>query len=256
MRQIVGTGLAVGNGKEIFHSKFEINRKIVAFNKEGLVFYIPADSEHMNMVFDCSGKNGHGTRYGTIIANNGKIGKGLYFDGIDDYVDLHASNSILSDAPFTFLAWIRTIVQQGPYGTEGRIINLHRTNTPAYSTGACIYAGGHIGNRDNICFLYCSTDAGNHKWLCYDTSTAPSVYWDGNWHLIAGSHSGLTAKIYYDGVEVGAEDNPYGTFGTTKAKLGSFCGTTRFFKGIIDEIKIFNRVLDQEEILSHYQKEI
>ncbi len=169
-------------------------------------------------------------------------GYALDFDGTNDYVDLPASSNMLTDAPFTIEAWIKTTVQQGAYNTEGRIVNLHRASS--YSTGGAIYAGGYgTGgySRDSICFLYCTTDGGAHSWLCYET---PSPYYhDGNWHFICATHNGSTAKLYYDGVEVASEDKAYGTFGTAKAKIGSFDGAARYFEGTIDEVRIWDAAL-------------
>ena len=216
----------------------------------GMISYWKFDEGSGPTAFDSVDAN-HGTIYGAT-PTTGQVAGALSFDGLDDYVELPASSSILTDSPFTISTWIITEVQQGDYGPgEGRIVNLHRE--VAYSTSASIYAGGPAGgepgDRDDICFLYYTGAA--HKWLCYQT-TSP-VYHDGNPHLITATHDGSTVKLYYDGEEVRTRDDTFGTFGTATAKIGSFNGSERYFNGVIDEVAIFDRVLTPEEIQQHYQ---
>ncbi|MCD4818053.1 MAG: LamG domain-containing protein [Candidatus Cloacimonetes bacterium] len=173
-------------------------------------------------------------------------GNALDFDG-NDYVDLPASDSFVSDTPFTMSAWIKTSTQQGAYGTEGRIFNTHRVDSGSYSSAAAIYAGGVAGYTQNaIHFLYCTTDGGAHSWLSYET---PSPYYhDNEWHHIAATHDGTTARLFYDEVQVASETKSFGTFGTATGKIGSFDGSARFFEGTIEEVRIWNVVLSQTQI--------
>jgi len=183
-----------------------------------------------------------------LLATNLVLAQGsaLEFDG-GDYVDLPASSSIVTDSPFTISAWIKTSVQQGEYDEEGRIVNTHRVDAGSYSTAGAIYAGGATGyTRNAICFLYCTTDAGAHSWLAYDTPSP--YYWDDEWHHIAATHDGTTARLYYDGVQVAFENNSFGTFGTATGKIGSFDGSSRYFVGTIEEARIWDVALTQTQI--------
>ena len=102
MRKVVGSGLPKGGGVEVLHSKSGSSKKILPINREGLVLYIPVDSAYSNIVADISGELNHGTRYGAIVIDNGKIGKGLQFDGISDYVDCGVDVSLnMNDGDFT-----------------------------------------------------------------------------------------------------------------------------------------------------------
>ena len=72
--------------------------KIINFNREkriigGLVGAWKFDEGSGNIAYDSSGNNNHGTIYGATWVD-GKFGKALQFDGIDDYVNISASSSL------------------------------------------------------------------------------------------------------------------------------------------------------------------
>ena len=241
-------------GSKTVHSKLRNGSiKHVPCDLDGCTLYLPMAEKSFNFTFDHSGKSNHGTVYG-VSEIVGTIRNGLNFDGVDDYVDLVEAVNLMPTNAITLYAWIKTDMQQGSYNNEGRIINIHRV-LASPSTLAAIYAGepagDGVGNRDSICFLY--YNGTDHKWLCYQTSSP--LYYDGNPHLIAATHDGTTIKLYYDGIEVASRVDTLGQAGNIKSKVGSFNGATRFFNDIIDEVRVYNRVLSPEEILVQYEQE-
>lgn len=226
-----------------------------AGSARGLVASYSFEEATAGQTPDSSGNKNHG-QYINGADNNaqGKWDtKAARFDGVNDQVRLVPSNSILSDSPFTISAWIKTDFQQGSYGTEGRIVNLHRVNAGTWGTGAAIYAGGYTGyTNDAICFLYCTVDVGIYSWLCSDSMS--SVYHDGGWHLVTATHDGSTASLYYDGEKIASENKTYGTFGTAIAQIGTYDNAARFFQGLVEEVKIYDRVLTAAEIAAEYSR--
>ena len=203
--------------------------------------------------FSGSGNNGTGTGFeGDEVSGSGLMGGAFDLDGTDDYVELPASSQMVSGTAYTLSAWIKTDTQQGSYGTEGRVINLHRAGG-SYSSGAVIYAGGpggsEPGDADDICMLY-YTGSG-HEWLCYQTSPA---YHDGRWHLVSATHDGSVARLFYDGVQVNSRSDTQGALGTSTGKIGSFDGASRYFDGMIDEAAVWNRSLSPAEMLDIYRR--
>ncbi len=200
--------------------------------------------------YDSTTYGNNGTNVGNLNQNsNGVVGGADDFDGINDYVNLTPSSTIVSAEPFTISAWIKTNTAQGAYGSEGRIVNLHRLNSGSVSTAASIYAGGYSGySTSSVCFLYATTDAGNHRWMCNETSS----YHDGNWHLVSATHNGTTAKLFFDGEEIASENYGFGSMGTTTARIGSYAGGARTFNGSIDEVRISDVVRSKDWINQSY----
>ena len=195
--------------------------------------------------FDSSGNPNDGDLMGGTSWTSGKFGDALSFDGDGDYVHLPASNNILNTNIFTIEAWFKTSVNHPVYGSsdgigEGRIVNLAR-DTAGY-TAVALYV-----ERDNIAICY-HTGA-KFKHLRYTVD-----YHDDTWHHIAVTRDSTTYRLYYDGVEVASQADAFVGFGTSAAYLGTFYPVTtidpikRFFNGTIDEVRIWNFALSQDQL--------
>src|SRR3989344_3356700 len=68
---------------------------------------------------DASGNNNHGTVSGGATYVEGKIGRALSFDGVDDQVN---AGQVFSSAPqaFTLSAWVKWNVSAGNTGIVGK----------------------------------------------------------------------------------------------------------------------------------------
>lgn len=97
-----------------------------------------------------------------------------------------------------------------------------------------------------------SVDHGKIRFRVGDGTTAvsASAYNDNQWHFAAGVRSGSDALLYVDGSLVGT-----GTVGTYSDKLSTRFGgdpsagsNTRYFRGTLDDIRIFDRALTTAEI--------
>lgn len=238
------TGLVKIGSKTILSKAKDSSIKYVPSNLDGCVIYLPLEEKSFNLTFDHSGKNNHGTVYGANTVP-GTIRNGLYFDGIDDYVDLPETDNLLTNGSVTISAWIKTNFKQGAYGTEGRIVNLHRLGVGSTSLAA-IFA-----EENKICFLY--YNGSQHKFLYHTLSS--NLYYDGEKHLITATHDGNIARLYYDGLEVASQSDTFGEAGNTKARVGSFNGSVRFFKGTIYNVKLYDIGLNPDIILSMYNQD-
>ncbi|MFC1942131.1 LamG domain-containing protein [Chloroflexota bacterium] len=189
-------------------------------------------------VSDSGGNNNDGTIQGASWVNEGKFGSALSFDGDDDYVQFPPSNQILDIDNFTIQTWFQTSHNHPVYGSgEGRMVNLHRKNPGTTSTSAVsLYV-----EQDKIGLLYHT--GSTHAWLKYDVD-----YHDDEWHRITATHDGDTYRLYYDGIEVASQNDTFGDFGTIPAYLGTYNSSERFFKGYLDEVAIWTRALNADEI--------
>jgi len=97
-----------------------------------------------------------------------------------------------------------------------------------------------------------------------DLSTGTN-FADGSWHFACGVYDGTEKHIYVDGTERVNATNPHGGqplgTGTTRygfigdgSEAGSFDGSRndQYYDGQVDEVRLYDRALDQEEIEALY----
>jgi hypothetical protein len=76
----------------------------------------------------------------------------------------------------------------------------------------------------------------------------------GRWVHLAGTYDGQTERIYMDGALQGSMERG-GPINSTEFHLclGNFeVGHASYFRGILDEVKLYDRALTAEEIQQHY----
>ncbi len=84
---------------------------------------------------------------------------------------------------------------------------------------------------------------------CDDENTGPGIQ-DGKWHFLAGTWDGKTIRLYVDG-KMEAEMKCAGELSPNDDQLfiGARGGERRFLTGALDEIKMYNYALTEEELL-------
>src|SRR3989339_1379498 len=184
---------------------------------------------------DTSSNNNNGTLSGTALPvweTNGKIGKALKFDGNGGYVSVADNSSIDITNAITLEAWVKSeVVDQD--GSTRRIIDKGAT----YALGASdkayfkLYVGGVAKEALKT-------------WSSGDANV---------WHHIVGTYDGTTMKLYQDGVEV-ANTSASGLISTNDngLQIGRQSDTSGRFKGLINEVRIYNRALTNVEIQNHF----
>jgi hypothetical protein len=92
---------------------------------------------------------------------------------------------------------------------------------------------------DGRLHFYIKTDDNlRHLWVS-------NVLTEGQWHHVAGTWDGLTQRLYIDGVEI-ASQTPGGVLGVTSSVVVS--SGDEPLNGMLDEIRIYNRALMEQEI--------
>jgi len=197
----------------------------------GLVLWLKFNEGSGNIAYDSSFYNNHGTIHGAQWVE-GRFKSALRFDGIDDYVNCGDIDAVDGVREITVTAWAKW------GGAAGGLIGpreFHRKQN--------VYAFGG-GWKDH-----------KAKFWIYDgvwKNSGDSItdIDDGNWHFIAGVYDGEYLRVYVDGVE---ESSVYIGSTTLYANnepviIGSSRGRAEFWNGIIDEVRIYNRALSEEEI--------
>lgn len=214
--------------------------------KNGLVAWFPFSGN----AGDSSGYNNHGTLNGPSLTTDrfGQLNKAYDFNGVNNFIDIPTNTGNLSGAQkFSFSFWINptadtSIIPQAiftywhqtnsPIGTpigfyvtltNGRI----RTN---YVSGLSVgsLTNINIGSWYNVIILYDGTKATN--------SEKQQLFINGIASTLDFACTNCNTTI----------PNIIGSNGTY-GRIGS--RTVEFFKGKIDDIRIYNRILSHQEIV-------
>lgn len=173
----------------------------------------------------------------SVDGQNPKFGKELTFDGIDDYATAEHSLS-LEPVNFTIIGWVcaRTLTAQKVIAAK--II---------YPTSGYYFSIEQSPNR-RISYGF----AGATGWHGAYSTTGLTL---GKRHFLAWSQEGPTTKLYIDGeldyTRVWAEGIKYG--GVSKLWVGAEAGLDSLWDGLIDELRLYNRVLTPGEIKKQYE---
>jgi len=168
---------------------------------------------------------------------DGKYGRALGFDGVDDYVEV-ASNPTLRPDYITLMCWVR-----GTTLSDCRVLALMNDPAPPFTATIYISPGGLARWEFDGTAAPAKTQAGT------------KVVNDGHWHHLAIVYNGTTGFLYVDGVLDVSDVYAGGVleWGTNpKVYVGK--GTDGLLaNGVIDEVRIFNRALSASEIKSLYE---
>ncbi|WP_336514102.1 LamG domain-containing protein [Pollutibacter soli] len=222
--------------------------------KDGLIAYYKFDGN----VADSSGRNNHGTIHGGLAYSTDKAGtanSAAEFDGVDDYVIANETSN-LSPAAITISAYYNTSsteIQALVNKRKDYTLNDAESNTGlSWSVNARsgIYEGfnaaqfGVVPNTGN-----CTTSAGiNAEDLVYSMQSIQPNNW---YHIVCIFDNG-SERMYINGELKHAITRP-----STSLKqctggqlvIGSFVkGFPAFFKGKLDDLRIYDRALNEQEI--------
>jgi hypothetical protein len=198
----------------------------------GLVGYWKFDDGSGTTTVDSSGSGNNGTLNGGTRWTSGLFGSALDFDGVNDYVDCGANTSLDITAKVTLSAWVKT-----------RDSGNSQYN-PFVGKGDTSYALQHQNGNNIEFFIY---DAG--AWP-YARMTGVTSSFNGTWHHVAGTYDGSELKVYVDGLLRGTTAHTGAIATSTYAvSMGrNSQQTTRYYEGLIDEVRIYNRALSASEI--------
>ena len=176
-----------------------------------------------------------GTNHATLINGatyaSGKSGQAFSFDGVDDYVQVGSSASLVLTNNFSLEAWIY------PKGL-GMILGKE---------GEYLIARAGSGTLQ---YVFANTSPG---WAWYDTGISVAanqwthlavVYNNGR---IASYTNGSLAHTFNGSGIVGDADTSQNDF-----RIGGRQGESRFFNGLIDEVGVYSRDLSSIEIAILY----
>jgi hypothetical protein len=207
----------------------------------GLVGWWRFDEGAGTVAEDSSGYGNDGTIYGATWVD-GKYGKALSFDGVDDYVEVVDADSLDfgSADNFTLEAW----AYFNSVSDKWRGI---LTKSVGVNDGFSFM----VNPIDHRLYFY-QWDANSPDYDAF-RSTIPLTT-DKWYHLVLIRNAGYTDYIYVNAEERGSKaDQSFNYANDKPLKIGWYT-TTHFFLGIIDEVRIYNRALSAAEIQDNFQK--
>lgn len=223
---------------------------------DGLVAYYCFEDVN-NLGRDCSGKGNNGTKEGTVTAIKGYKGNGALFGGEAHPADIHVPNSASlkfgTTLSIAYAVKLNTLV-----GMKGDDIHASQVvlskNAGGNESGFAIHALNATYNPGGIRTIFQNTniddDSTTHLW--HNTTSTWYNASVGKWiHVVFTIDTvNKVGKTYHDGKLVNIETI---TMDFTRANvedlyIGKFSDTWFPLNGVIDEVRLYNRILTEAEV--------
>jgi hypothetical protein len=206
--------------------------------------WLPFQEGGGGKVYDMSGHGNDGTLSGfanpaTAVSGwtPSKLGKGLSFDGVNDYVSINDLVAYARLSPHTYCAWVKVLGSPGSASGYGWIINNGSSNN---GTSLVVYTESDVSNR--VAFF---SFGGN------EVAFSSSVFNWNTWKNICAVYdSSNNVTFYINGVVAGVSAASASSWSALNAnpRIGSWYNDAHLFNGIIDDVHIYNGALTAGEV--------
>ena len=220
---------------------------------DGLVSYWNFDEGKGVLAYDKISGN-HGNIYGATYSSDSVLNYSINFDGIDDYIDCGNDSSLdMKTDDMTIAVWVKINTNTRIYsGIVGK--GAHNVADEPVEGYGLFY--NPPPEYDKIYFWIA-----NDTTRLYPKSTGGINLLDGKWHFIVVTiDRDDLVSFYVDTANFGRED--ISSFSNEDISnlnqslfIGMWCDIDTCFKGNIDEVRIYNRVLEYTEIEDLYHIE-
>jgi len=231
-------------------SAFSMSTSQVKASSSPPVAYWRFDEVSGTIANDSSGNGNTGTVFGAQWVD-GKQGKALRFDGLNDYVSIRDSSSLdISGNQISIEFWMKPTVDLPVSGASMYIFDKGDSYLgimPAETTG------GDAPNYGKLEFAFPFSNFNP-----VDTYSTTHFWAANTWYHIAFTCDGNVFRVYVNS----ALESTVANTGNVHPSgfslvIGSrVSGDQEFFKGIIDEFAIYNYARTAEDILNDYNPQI
>lgn len=200
----------------------------------------PWTSSTAATTLDKSGQGNTGTLTNMQLTSSpilGKIGQGLFFDKIDDYVVVSSFSSQVSSAPgLSMSLWVKP---GATLGTNSGLSGIRNNTTADFYL--LLLNSGKIEARFR-----------NSGGTAYTLSSAP--WTESKWVFLSFVYDGSSIYLYVDGVLKESLAASGSLANSVDLEIGRvWTGTTyRYFQGIVDDFKFYKRALSASEVTKLY----
>ena len=215
---------SITDGDGFSLTMMDLRDRLIYSSEKGLVAHWKFDDGTGGTATDSAGTN-NGTLHGGPTWTTGRFDGALSFDGVDDYVSAAAIVPLTGNT-VTVQAWIRL------------------------SENAGMWSPILTQNAGNGYYFY--VESGRPSFYIvvspvYVQAISPEVVNADQWYHVAGTNDGSNLKLYVDGrLKDGVSSS--GFFGVNSiAKIGGEPGSSFYFTGLIDDVRIYNRAVSESE---------
>jgi hypothetical protein len=187
---------------------------------------------------DLSLRHNDGAIHGATWRPDGRHGGAMYFDGVDDYIELTDRGFPERDEPRTISFWFKTAGIWPPRLPHAMVPFWYGYSSPGC---ACylVMLPPKIYNRLGI------GDPGGGAW----EKVGRTKVLDNQWHHAAMDYDGLSARLYLDGKLELDYERQFRTLLIDEVRIGhGFPGEQSYFEGLIDEVRVVRRALSEQEL--------
>lgn len=207
--------------------------------EDALILYMSFDTVDGKTTIDHSKYGNDGEMMGAPKHVAGKFGKALEFNGQNDWVVVPHDDILTVDEDFTVMAWINTERHMGPNNQRWQGI-VAKGNAPrsysfyTESPSECLHLS--VGGAGSVCNGKVPLDEWAHVTAQMEGNT--HRYW------INGENAG----------EFAGKNPPPGKADTANVLIGRTHEGNRELLGLIDEVRIWNRALSEDEVKEQMNK--
>ena len=205
--------------------------------KEGLVSYWTLDKADIKggVVKDIQDGN-DGAIKGNPKEVEGKIKEALSFDGAADHIVAPSNDNLnFGTGDFTVCAWAKTTATTGRWAQRQDIAGKGDPSVSGYALSA----------DSNMAFFWIG-GAGEVP--------GKSPINDGSWHYLVGVRKSSDCFLYVDGKQEGKSTNSENVSTTIDCIIAKHpTKSESYFAGAIDEIRIYNRALSEDEVKQNFE---
>jgi peptidoglycan/xylan/chitin deacetylase (PgdA/CDA1 family) len=196
----------------------------------GLQGYWKLDQGSGTSAADSTGHGYGGTTHGNNIwTAHGIINGGLQLDGTTNYVS--TPYTLPTSGQITYAGWADPADRNGNYGLVGSSAGSGQGPLIQIPTGT-----------NNVKF-WRHTSAGSTTFVGVLPPPATWFEW-----VLMDDPGAQTTTLYIDGVSVGTNHNTAADTMAGNFEFGGYDGTSSLFKGLIDELAVWNRALTAAEV--------
>jgi len=218
----------------------------------GLVAHYKLDETSGTTAIDFTANGYNSTMSGGMTAaastTNGVFNNSFNFNGVSNKLLVpNTLGTSLFGSPISFSAWIYNEGENSDsdaFNSQHIISFIHDIRAVLY-----IRESDHPTNPNSLLFLL--DDSGGEKIL----ASASNVVKQNSWMHVAGVNDGVNSKIYLNGIQIGSlpagtPDTPLGS--NRGIAIGGSTDGTSEFNGSIDDVRIYNRAISDDEITALY----
>ncbi len=202
-----------------------------AAGPEGLLAEWNFDEGKGEVARDSSGNGRDAKLFGATWVKQGG-GFALSLDGVDDYVEFAGDPPLGLSGPVSVEAWIKPMRE-----AEGMSVML---GADLHSYLLTLYA-------KNYCYWYIGAGGNN-------AGTKVKLY---EWNHIAATFDGERMSLWLNGRQAAGRESKVKTYALVGLLRMGTKGRPDLpkFKGLLDNVRVYNRALSKDEVLAHLTKE-